>query len=199
MTNKDKYKQAFNVLHASEYISLEKNKESIKSFRPTGKLVGICLCAAMIMALGVTAYAYGQTIINRVFGWGNNFEIRQEADDNGDRNSISILYTENLTEPVMLTDGNMFFIVNNENIDITNHVSQNKAFCYEYADSEGYIHFWLVGLNSDELENYGYAEYIKDPAGAWAGGYSARVNTEADGSTGAQWLETGKAELNIPW
>ena len=31
------------------------------------------------------------------------------------------------------------------------------------------------------------------------GGYSARVNIDADGSTAARWLENAKGELDIPW
>ena len=43
------------------------------------------------------------------------------------------------------------------------------------------------------------AEYIKDTNVLWVGGYSARVNIEPDGHTSAQWLETAKNDLNIPW
>ena len=199
MTNKEKYKQAFSVLHASEHLDLEENMNREKSFRPSRKLVSVCVCAAMILALGVTAYACGGEIIRRIFGWGNNFEITQELDEKGDGVTTAVLHTENLTNPVVFSGGKLFFVVNGENIDITDQVSQTEAFRYEYTDDEGNTHFWFVGLNSEEKENYGYAEYIKDPSGEWAGGYSARVNIEEDGSTTACWLEITKAELDIPW
>lgn len=199
MTNKKKYKQAFSVLHASENISLEENMHIEKTLRPSRKLMVLCACIVMVLALGITAYAYGGEIINRIFGWGNNFEITQGIDENGENTSISILYTDNLTAPVVFSDGKMLFVVNGESIDITDQISQSEPFRYEYTDEEGNTHYWFVGLNSSEPENYGYAEYIKDPAGDWAGGYSARVNIEPDGSTAARWLETAKADLNIPW
>ena len=170
-----------------------------KVFKPARKLVSVCVCAALLCALIVTAYAYGGEFISRIYGWGSNFEIKQEIDENGEAVSTSILYTESLNDPVEISDGRMIFIVNNENIDITDQISETDAFRYEYVDEEGNIHFWLVGLNSDNIENFGYAEYIKDPSGTWAGGYSARVNTEADGSTSAQWLEKAKSEQTIPW
>ena len=199
MTNKENYKQAFSVLHASDNISLEVHMNRKKVFKPARKLVSVCVCAALLCALIVTAYAYGGEFISRIYGWGSNFEIKQEIDENGEAVSISILYTESLNDPVEISDGRMIFIVNNENIDITDQISETDAFRYEYVDEEGNIHFWLVGLNSDNIENFGYAEYIKDPSGTWAGGYSARVNTEADGSTSAQWLEKAKSEQTIPW
>ena len=199
MTNKENYKQAFSVLHASDNISLEVHMNRKKVFKPARKLVSVCVCAALLCALIVTAYAYGGEFISRIYGWGSNFEIKQEIDENGEAVSTSILYTESLNDPVEISDGRMIFIVNNENIDITDQISETDAFRYEYVDEEGNIHFWLVGLNSDNIEKFGYAEYIKDPSGTWAGGYSARVNTEADGSTSAQWLEKAKSEQTIPW
>ena len=63
MTNKEKYKQAFSVLHASENISLEENMNTEKTFRPSRKLVSACVCAALMLALGVVAYAYGGEMI----------------------------------------------------------------------------------------------------------------------------------------
>ena len=199
MTNKESYKQAFGVLHAPEAISLEVKMDRKKVFKPTRKLVSVCICVALICALGVTAYAYGEKIISRIPGWGNNFEITQKIDENGESISESILYTDRLTDPVIIKDGRMIFIVNNESIDITDQVSEKEAFQYEYTDKEGNTHFWCVGLNSGDLNNFGYAEFIKGSNGEWAGGYSARVNTEADGSTSAQWLESAKSELSIPW
>lgn len=200
MTNKEKYKQAFSVLHASENITLEENMNTEKTFRPSRKLVPVCVCAALMLALGVVAYAYGGEMIrSRIFGWGNNFEITQGIDENGENTKVSVLYTDNLTDPVVFSKGKMFFVVNGENIDITHQVSQSEAFRYAYTDDEGNTHYWLIGLNSDEMGNYGYAEYIKDSAGEWAGGYSARVNQEADGRTSAQWLEIAKSDLEIPW
>ena len=199
MTNKENYKQAFSVLHASDNISLEVHMNRKKVFKPARKLVSVCVCAALLCALIVTAYAYGGEFISRIYGWGSNFEIKQEIDENGETVSTSILHTESLNDPVEISDGRMIFIVNNEYIDITDQISETDAFQYEYVDEEGNTHFWLVGLNSDNIENFGYAEYIKDPSGTWAGGYSARVNTEADGSTSAQWLEKAKSEQTIPW
>ena len=59
---------------------------------------------------------------------------------------------------------------------------------------------WLVGLlEEDNPKHYGYAEYLKNEHGEWIGGYSARINTEADGHTNAQWLEIAKEMNVIPW
>ena len=199
MTNKEKYKQAFSALHASDNISLEVNKDMKNKRILNKKMMAACTCCAVMLGVGATVYAHNYKIINKIFGWGNNLEITQEIDENGETSSISIVNTDNMNEPVKIDDGKIYFVVNDEKIDITDKISETVAFEYEYTDEEGNTHVWLVGLNSDNIEDYGYAEYIKNLDGDWTGGYSARVNIESDGKTNAGWLENAKKEKNIPW
>lgn len=199
MTNKEKYKRAFSALHASENISLEVDKDMKNKRVFNKKIMAVCTCCLAMFGVGATVYAHNYQIINKIFGWGNNLEIIQEVDENGETSSISILHTDNLTEPVKIDDGKIYFVVNDEKIDITDKISETTAFEYEYTDDEGNTHIWLVGLNSDNIEDYGYAEYIKNIDGDWTGGYSARVNIESDGKTNAEWLENAKSEKTIPW
>ena len=199
MTNKEKYKRAFSALHASENISLEVDKDMKNKRVYNKKIMAVCTCCLAMFGVGATVYAHNYQIINKIFGWGNNLEITQEVDENGETSSISILHTDNLTEPVKIDDGKIYFVVNDEKIDITDKISETTAFEYEYTDDEGNTHIWLVGLNSDNIKDYGYAEYIKNIDGDWTGGYSARVNIESDGKTNAEWLENAKSEKTIPW
>lgn len=189
MNNRDKYKKAFSVLHASTQTDWEALMEQ-KTKKKYGKTtVRLILIAAVVCLMTVTVSADS---VRQLFGWGGNMEITQHDDGAEVR-----IFTDNLTEPVEIRDGRMYFIVNGENIDITDQVSQTKAFTYQYVDEQSVTHMWVVGLNSEELENYGYAEYLKTDT--WQGGYSARVNGNADGTTEAQWLEIWKAENDCPW
>ncbi len=189
MNNRDKYKKAFSVLHASAQTDWEALMEQ-KTKKKYGKTaVRLILIAAVVCLMTVTVSADS---VRQLFGWGGNMEVTQYDDGAEVR-----IFTDNLTEPVEIRDGRMFFIVNGENIDITDQVSQTKAFTYQYVDNQGITHDWVVGLNSENIENYGYAEYLKTDV--WQGGYSARVNINADGTTEAQWLEIWKAENDCPW
>ena len=189
MNNRDKYKKAFSVLHASKTTDWEAIMEQ-KTKKKYGKTaVRLILIAAAVCLMTVTVSADS---VRQLLGWGGNMEITQYDDGAEVR-----IFTDNLTEPVEFRGGRMYFIVNGENIDITDQVSQTKAFTYSYEDAQGVTHMWVVGLNSEELENYGYAEYLKTDT--WQGGYSARVNINADGTTEAQWLEIWKAENDCPW
>lgn len=190
MNNRDKYKKAFSVLHASETTNWEALMEQ-KTKKKYGKTaVRLVILAAVVCLMTVTVSADS---VRQLFGWGGNMEIAQ-YDDGAE---VRIL-TDKLTEPVEIRDGRMYFIVNGENVDITDQVSQTKAFTYQYVDEQGVTHDWLVGLIGEELEDYAYAEYLRSGT-VWQGGYSARVNINADGTTEAQWLEIWKAENGCPW
>lgn len=190
MNNREKYKMAFSVLHASETTNWEALMEHNTHRKHKKTVVKLLLLAAVISLMTVTVSADS---VRQLFGWGGNMRIDQYEDGAEVR-----VYTENLTEPVEIRDGRMYFIVNGENIDITDQVSQTKAFTYSYEDTQGVTHEWVVGLNGEELEHYGYAEYLRSDD-VWQGGYSARVNINSDGTTDARWLESWKTENNCPW
>ena len=152
------------------------------------RIVTFALAAALILALGVTAYATG----NVVFGWGNNVEIRATKTGQGVETNVFV-HTDNLTEPVCFENDRMFFIVNDEYIDITDQVSETKAFIYQFTDSDGVIHYWIIGKNGPELWHYGYAEYLRPPEGDWMGGYVARTNNNE-----APWLDSAWKEIGFP-
>lgn len=189
MNNRDKYKKAFSVLHASKTTDWEAIMEYNTQRKHKKTVVKLLLLAAAISLMTVTVSADS---VRQLFGWGGNMEIT----DHGNGVEI-VVNTDELTEPVEIRNGRMYFIVNGENLDITDQVSQTKAFTYSYEDAQGVTHIWVLGLNSEELEHYGYAEYLKTDT--WQGGYSARVNSNADGTTEAQWLEIWKAENDCPW
>ena len=200
MSNKELYKQAFGALHAPGSISLAaENPAKEKVFRPARRLVLVCACTALLLGFAVTAYACGGQLLSHVFGWGNNMEITTGIDENGESYNEVRLHTENLTSPVVRRGGRVIFIVNNESIDITGELSQTKAFRYDYTDTDGNTHVWLLGLVSDNSTNCGYAEYIKRADGTWLGGCSVGVSLDENGRSSALWLETAKQELNINW
>ena len=200
MNNRELYKQAFGALPAPERISLTADRQTQrKTFRPAGRLCLVCACTVLALGLAVAAYACGGQILDHVFGWGNNIEITTAVGENGESCNEVRIHTDNLTEPVEWRSGRMIFIVNNESIDITDRLSETEAFSYEYTDAGGSRHLWLVGLNSANITNYGYAEYIKRADGTWLGGGPVRVNLDENGRSSAVWLESAKQRLNITW
>lgn len=191
MTDKEKYKQAFGVLHASGVTITEDFMEK-KSNKTIVRIVAVCLCAVLLTAGAVTVHAFEEEIIRCIKGWSNNMEIIE------DRNGSSIrVNTDELDSPISVEDGRAYFIVNDEHIDITDKMSETEPYCYDYEDADGNTHYWIVGPVGDGKQ-YGYGEFIQSPDGELLGGYSAGVNIEADGTVDSEWLRVGKEKLSIP-
>ena len=196
MSELERYKACMDQLHAPEALyekvwSMTKEHEK----RPiTGRRAVLALAAVLVLliALGAGAYASGRSL----YGWGGNFEVRSR-DADGEVLTESILHTENLKEPVEYENDRMIFIVNDEHIDITDSVSEDFPYIYDYTDEEGIVHYWLIGMNGPEPWHYGYAEYLYRPGDGWLGGYSARTNLDPENIPG--WMTAGRELLNHPW
>jgi hypothetical protein len=151
------------------------------------RILTLALAAALMLSLGIAAYSAGQAI----FGWGGNMEVRTEKTEGGIQANVYV-HTDNLTEPVSFENRRMYFIVNDEHIDITDQVSETEPYIYQFTDEEGVLHYWIIGKNGPELEHYGYAEYLHPSESDWTVGYVARTNNNT-----APWLDKAKEELGF--
>ena len=195
MTNNEKFRSTFSHLHAAPdplKMVMNANRKHI-SITLSRNVVVVALVACLIFAFGITAYASG--IFYHLFGWGRNFELAFDSDKDGYTNSEAKV-SENITEPIQFKNGRMIFVVNGQYLDITDKVSKSNAFTYKYVDADGYTHYWIVGLNGDDIKSYGFSEYYKSPYGEDLGGYGVRA--DADGElTDPEWLTDGLAKLGI--
>lgn len=171
-----------------EVLKLKENKIIRRRAIPGRRIIIAAAALALLFALSVAAGAVSPFI----FGWGGNFVVSTSGESVEGMMNIG-----SSTEPVIFEDGRMIFIVNNEYIDITDKVSESQAFMYEFTDEEGIIHYWMVGKNGPEMDNYGFGEFLYRGDGSWAGGYGSN-HIGADGEQ-AQWFVRGKADINAPW
>ena len=181
--------RAMNGIHEEDVIMAENiysDNSKITHFK-TKRIITIALAAALILALGMTAYSAGRVL----FGWGGNMEIRSTKAEGGIENTVYV-HTDDLTEPVAFENDRMIFIVNDEHLDITDQVSETQPFIYHYTDEEDVIHYWIIGKNGPELNHYGFAEYLHPSEEDWTAGYVARTNNNE-----APWLDNAKKELGF--
>lgn len=86
MTNKDRYKQAFQTLHYSGDISLEVKKveENKRVFKMKPAVI-ICICAILVSGSMVTAYAADiGGIREKINGWIHGKQVEVDVSDNQD-------------------------------------------------------------------------------------------------------------------
>lgn len=108
-------------------------------------------------------------------------------------------------------NGRLYFTGNQENIDITDLISNDDAFTYSYTDSRGILHYIAVGGVYDpdpELNDIGWGEWMRKALeveanpdaiyAGWIGGYgSNHWNNETDDYYG--WYASALEIMNIPW
>ena len=181
--------RAMNGIHEEDVIMAENiySDNSKNTHFKTKRIITIALAAALILALGMTAYSAGRML----FGWGGNMEIQSTKAEGGIENTVYV-HTDDLTEPVAFENDRMIFIVNDEHLDITDQVSETQPFIYHYTDEEDVIHYWVIGKNGPELNHYGFAEYLHPSEEDWTAGYVARTNNNE-----APWLDSAKKELGF--
>lgn len=167
MTNKDKYKQAFSVLHASRDMDLEvlmmkkeKNKKNII------KKMSVAIAGLAFLFVGSNGIAYAATgstwvskVINFTTGNGTDVEIVQED------NSLSYqISREGDNNYVSVQDGKLYFVFDDIKEDVTEKCSEENYYKYEYTDEQKMRHVILIGGTPDAA---GWAELIFDENGEY--------------------------------
>lgn len=158
------------------------------------RTASLVLAAMLVLCLGVTASAAaGRTILRQFHSYTGAVDTYFE-DDDGTVGVEGTMDTDNLTAPAELrSDGRIYFTADGQNIDITDKISDTKAFIYHFSDKQG-SYYLIVGGTPDTL---GWAEFDKDTDGEWIGGnYSGGTSDAPDQ---IQWLQSAKEELGVPW
>jgi len=200
MNEKELMKRALAPLHASEdtlkevQIMMEKRNHSTA---PRRKYILTAAVVAVALALSITAYAVGSVILSEVRSWNNRTLIEHVLNENGEE-ECHVTYSADDVAPVTkLRDGRLYFIVNDENIDITDTISEDTPFHYDYTDPDGNIHYFIVGGTIDHV---GYSEIIKAADGNWLGGYATNLEQPGDTQPASPaWYELGKENISCPW
>lgn len=201
MNEKELIKRALSSLHASDNTLEEVQKMVSKREHtriPCRKFVIVTAVVAVVLALSLTAYAYGSVIISQVTSWNGKGLIEHVLNENGETECHASYSADDVADATELRDGRLYFIVNGENIDITDIISAGQPFNYDYTDADGNIHYFIVG---GAIDNIGYAEVIKAPDGDWLGGYSHNIITP-DMETPEEhpmWYQIGRENIGCPW
>lgn len=160
--------------HEENYIMTEKTI----SFRKHRVLVIVMVA---LLALSLAGFAYGNQIIKLLGGGG----IVRGQNENGDR--FISMDTGFVSDPVRIEDGQIYFILDGSNANITNQCSDSSYYKYETTNNAGYRSVVIIGGTAD---NIGMAEFIWDKNDEFIGN-NASYKTEEE----PQWLKSAKVEL----
>lgn len=139
--------------------------------------------AVFVLSLALVGFAYGNQII-QLLGGGH---IEEGKDANGD-NYISI-DTGFVNDPIEVRDGQIYFVLDGSNTNITDKCSEKTYYQYETVDHNGYRHVVLIGGTPDDV---GMAEYIWDASGTFRGS-----NASYNASEEPAWLTSAREALGV--
>lgn len=153
-------------------LSEKENYMKLKKSR----VLAIALIA--VLSLGLMGFTYGNQIVELLTGVkyekGKNF-VSMEL---GFRN-----------DPIEIVEDRVFFVLNEENIDITDEISQEDYYQYEYTDENGLKQIIIVG---GTIEDIGFNAYLFDSNGDRMG--SSGMYNQIDGNQ-PKWLEKAEKEI----
>ena len=128
MNEHERYKRAFSVLRASATVDLEAEMKHRPNYKKS--LAAVCVCAALLFALTVSAFAVGGDTLKRILGWDGHIEVHEYENEAG-QTLESIHY--GLSEPVRIENGRMYFVANGEDEDITDIVTNGETYSYKIS------------------------------------------------------------------
>ena len=155
---------------------------------------------ALVILVSPTARAAVENWVVKYFFPGSDLTIYEQTDESGNVTGIVGVVDTEAPPFARMVNGRLYFLGNNEKIDITEEITEEKPFFYTYVDDYGLTHAMAVGY-SGSIDNYGIYEFIwEDVDGQrdWVTG-SGRNFMNSETETRYPWVDIVWEELDIPW
>ena len=169
--------------------------------KPVGRrLATAAAVLLLVFFISPQARAAVEGWVVKYFVPGSDLTVYEQTDASG--NVIGIAASVDTEAPpfARIVNGRLYFLGNNEKIDITDEITEEKPYFYTYVDDYGLTHAMAVGY-SGTLENYGIYEFIwEDVDGTrdWVTG-TGRNFLSSETETCYPWVDIVWAELDVPW
>lgn len=185
---------------AEERIRTAMARKSRSTHRPVWKkAAAFAVMLALVLVLSPTARAAMEDWVVKYFFPGSDITIYEKTDANG--NVVGITGVDTEAPPfARIVNGRLYFFGNNEEIDITDEITEESPYFYTYVDDYGLTHAMAVGY-SGSIENYGIYEFIWEDVNGqrdWITG-TGRNFLSIETETRYPWVDIVWEHLDIPW
>ena len=155
---------------------------------------------ALVLVISPRARAAVEDWVVKYFFAGSDLTIFEQTDESGNVTGIAGVVDTEAPPFARLVNGRLYFLGNNEKIDITEEITEEKPYFYTYVDDYGLTHTMAVGY-SGTIENYGIYEFIWEETGGgrdWITG-TGRNFLSNETQTRYPWVDIVWEELDVPW
>ena len=163
-------------------------------------LVTAAAVLALVLVLSPQARAAVEGWVVKYFFPESDLTIYEQTDAGGNVVGIAGVVDTEAPPFARMVNGRLYFLGNNEKIDITDEITEEQPYFYTYVDDYGLTHAMAVGY-SGSIENYGIYEFIWEEAGGtrdWVTG-TGRNFLSPETETRYPWVDLVWEELDIPW
>lgn len=190
------YEHRMNSKRILSKINKQQDMYNMKSLKMLKKIAVASILAVIGVASATTiSFASEGRMFNYLYTFFSGSIITNEYDEQTGigKSTIEMNATEN--PPVRLEGGKLYFIVNENEIDITKQISDKVPYIGEYVDEQNVVHKFIIGGQPIE-EYYGYEENLFDGSGQFIGasGYNGS-KVEDFGDNEPEWLEVGRIKI----
>lgn len=169
--------------------------------KPVGRrLATAAAVLLLVFFISPRARAAVECWVVKYFFPGSDLTIYEQTDASGNVVGIAGVVDTEAPPFARMVNGRLYFLGNNEKIDITDEITEEKPYFYTYVDDYGLTHAMAVGY-SGTLENYGIYEFIwEDVDGTrdWVTGTGQNF-LSSETETRYPWVDIVWAELDVPW
>lgn len=198
---KDMYTQVTMPEKTKEKILTAMHQGGRKKRLPVWRgLASAAAVVALVLLISPPARAAVEDWVVKYFFPGSDLTIYEQTDENGNVTGVVGVVDTEAPPFARMVNGRLFFLGNNEKIDITEEITEEKPYFYTYVDDYGLTHAMAVGY-SGSIENYGIYEFIwEDVDGQrdWVTG-SGRNFLNIETEARYPWVDLVWEELDIPW
>ena len=155
---------------------------------------------ALVLVLSPQARAAVEGWVVKYFFPESDLTIYEQTDTGGNVVGIAGVVDTEAPPFARMVNGRLYFLGNNEKIDITDEITEEQPYFYTYVDDYGLTHAMAVGY-SGSIENYGIYEFIWEETGGtrdWVTG-TGRNFLSPETETRYPWVDLVWEELDIPW
>lgn len=163
-------------------------------------LATLAAVLALVVFLSPIARAAVENWVVKYFFPGSDLTIYEQTDESGNVTGVVGVVDTEAPPFARLVNGRLYFLGNNEKIDITDEITEEKPYFYTYVDDYGLTHAMAVGY-SGSIDNYGIYEFIWEEVDGrrdWVTG-SGRNFLSSETETRYPWVDIVWAELDVPW
>lgn len=169
--------------------------------KPVGRrLATAAAVLALVLFISPQARAVFDNWVVKYFWPDSDITIYEEINEEGAVEATVAVVDTEAPPFARMVNGRLYFLGNNEKIDITDEITEEQPYYYTYVDDYGLTHAMAVGF-SGSIENYGIYEFIwKEADGErnWTAG-TGRNFLSAETETRYPWVDIVWEELDIPW